>query len=436
LATVNQPNITNVGTLGNLSVANGISAFSIGVNNLTAASYVNASSITATSGLTGTILTVAQPNITSVGTLSSLDVTGNITAGTFIGPVTGDITGNVSGSSATVTVAAQPAITSVGTLTSLTVSGNVVAGNINSGSGTIQTTGNIATTSNIAGTYLAGQVRTSAQPQITSVGSLTALAVNGTTTLVGATTFGSAILAAGAGSQAIGSATNRFGTVYSTTINNNGGITSGGFIGPIDGAIGTTTPATGTFTTVTANGLIWSTVGGVKFPDGSTQTTAATGGAASSSANTPNTLVLRDANGSFSANIITATSTTARYADLAEMYQADGQYEPGTVLVFGGNRDVTVTGSMADVSVAGVVSTAPAYLMNINEVNAVAVALRGKVPVKVMGPVRKGDLLVTSYTSGFAESVGKDSSHGVAIFAKSLTEDLTAGPKVIYAVII
>jgi hypothetical protein len=105
-------------------------------------------------------------------------------------------------------------------------------------------------------------------------------------------------------------------------------------------------------------------------------------------------------------------------------------------LVFGGNYEVTVTGHMADVAVAGVVSTNPGFLMNNEEQHAVPVALRGKVPTKVIGPVRKGDLLVTSTVAGYAVSVGKDSKYGVAVFAKSLDEDLEPGQKVINAVII
>jgi len=62
--------------------------------------------------------------------------------------------------------------------------------------------------------------------------------------------------------------------------------------------------------------------------------------------------------------------------------------------------------------------------------------LRGKVPTKLMGPVKKGDLLVTSATPGYAESVGKDNKHGVAVFGKSLDNNPEMGPKVINAVII
>lgn len=131
-----------------------------------------------------------------------------------------------------------------------------------------------------------------------------------------------------------------------------------------------------------------------------------------------------------------ATIITSTYADLAEMYKSDGQYFPTTVVIFGGSQEITITGHFADVSVAGVISTAPAFLMNNEETHGLPVALRGKVPTKVMGPVSKGDLLVTSATPGYAESVGKNSSYGIAIFAKSLDEDLSLGPKTINAVIL
>ena len=85
--------------------------------------------IYASTGITGTLVTAAQTNITSVGTLGSLNVSGTVTANAFSGALTGsvvgNVTGNVSGSAATVTGAAQTAITSVGTLSALTVSGDV-----------------------------------------------------------------------------------------------------------------------------------------------------------------------------------------------------------------------------------------------------------------------------------------------------------------------
>ena len=131
-------------------------------------------------------------------------------------------------------------------------------------------------------------------------------------------------------------------------------------------------------------------------------------------------------------------SITATYADLAERYESDNEYEAGTVVVFGGEKEITLTNISEDVSVAGVISTNPAYKMN-SQAGADSthpyVALRGRVPCKVVGPVKKGDLLVTSNVFGYAKSVGKVDK-GAAVFAKSLSEDLTNGEKIIEIVII
>lgn len=124
-------------------------------------------------------------------------------------------------------------------------------------------------------------------------------------------------------------------------------------------------------------------------------TTSAT--TANDSANTFNTLVKRDASGNFSAGVITATSTAARYADLAENYAADAEYEPGTVVCFGGEAEVTLCDVDGCARIAGVVSTDPAYVMNSDLDGLKAtVALQGRVPVKVVGAVRKGDMMVAA----------------------------------------
>jgi len=119
------------------------------------------------------------------------------------------------------------------------------------------------------------------------------------------------------------------------------------------------------------------------------------------STNTASRAVVRDGSGNFAAGTITATATQAQYADLAEKYEADADYEPGTVLVIGGEKEVTVTDEAGSYKVVGVVSTDPAYLMN-SQANGVAVALRGRVPCKVIGNVNKGDVLVASDTPGYA----------------------------------
>ena len=94
-------------------------------------------------------------------------------------------------------------------------------------------------------------------------------------------------------------------------------------------------------------------------------------------------------------NTVYAKATSAQYADVAEIYTSDYVYEPGTVVVFGGPKEVTISNFAQDTAVAGVVSTDPAYLMN-SKSEGIAVALLGKVPTKVHGMIKKGDLLTTS----------------------------------------
>ena len=96
-------------------------------------------------------------------------------------------------------------------------------------------------------------------------------------------------------------------------------------------------------------------------------------------------------------NNIYGTSTHALYADLAENYQADKFYAPGTVLMFGGAQEVTAADTDTT-RVAGVVSTNPAHLMNgaLNGANIVPLALTGRVPCNIIGPVYKGDMMVSA----------------------------------------
>jgi hypothetical protein len=136
------------------------------------------------------------------------------------------------------------------------------------------------------------------------------------------------------------------------------------------------------------------------------------------------------------ATIFSGVSTTARYADLAEIYAADAEYKPGTVVVFGGDAEITVTNQFADVGVAGAISTNPAYLMN-DSAAGVPVALRGRVPIQVIGPVYKGDLLVTAgQNPGYATSIGRSTEYPLAVFAKAIETNTAEGKKVIEAVII
>lgn len=120
------------------------------------------------------------------------------------------------------------------------------------------------------------------------------------------------------------------------------------------------------------------------------------------------------------ANTFHGTATTAQYADLAENYSADQWYEAGTVLMFGGPKEVTLAENNTS-RVAGIVSTNPAYLMNseLKDEFVCPIALQGRVPCKILGPVKKGDMLVSA-GNGYARS-SEDPKLGT-IIGKSLVD--------------
>ena len=103
------------------------------------------------------------------------------------------------------------------------------------------------------------------------------------------------------------------------------------------------------------------------------------------------------------ATTFNGTATSAQYADLAENYLADKDYEVGTVMAVGGVAEVTAADGYNAHSVIGVVSEKPAYLMNSDLQGGTAIALKGRVPVKVLGVAKKGDRLAPSMTPGYAE---------------------------------
>jgi hypothetical protein len=122
------------------------------------------------------------------------------------------------------------------------------------------------------------------------------------------------------------------------------------------------------------------------------------------SSNVGNQIVLRDGSGNFSAGVMTGTATAARYADLAEKYLADAEYPIGTVMCVGGEAEVTASTPELAHSIVGVVSGKPAYLMNNELEGGTVVALKGRVPVRVVGHVNKGDRLTVSGISGCAKA--------------------------------
>jgi hypothetical protein len=103
-------------------------------------------------------------------------------------------------------------------------------------------------------------------------------------------------------------------------------------------------------------------------------------------------------------------------ADLAEYYEGDREYEVGTVLVFGGDKEVTVSNIKGDTRVAGVISDNAAFVMyDACPGHKNLVALQGRVPCKVVGKIRKGDILVTSGIPGVAVAAGNDVKVGTVV---------------------
>jgi len=203
-------------------------------------------------------------------------------------------------------------------------------------------------------------------------------------------------------------------TVVDTDITfkvNDGGVTT--TVMTVDGSlarvgIGTTTPSTALEVngTITATSITTAVSGNV------------TGNLTSSGANTMGTLTMAgtitskaiapDADASYDIgtsskgySTVHAKATSAQYADLAEIYETDNNYEVGTVVVFGGTKEITTTDQKYDTRVAGVISENPAYIMN-SKSDGQPVALAGKVKCKVHGTISKGTMLVASERTGCA----------------------------------
>jgi len=222
-ANASQTQVTAVGTLTTLSVSGNANIGNIGATsgiftnvsgNGSTLSSITGGNVTGQVGnalVAGTVYTNAQPNITSVGTLTTLSVSGNATVGNIIAS-SGGGGGNITGANlvsanfftGTLTTAAQPNITSTGTLASLSVTGNANIGNIGTGglitatgnlnAGNIITGGIVSATGNgsfgnvnggnlITANYTTAVITTGAQPNITSIGTLTSLSVSGTSNL-------------------------------------------------------------------------------------------------------------------------------------------------------------------------------------------------------------------------------------------------------------
>lgn len=121
---------------------------------------------------------------------------------------------------------------------------------------------------------------------------------------------------------------------------------------------------------------------------------------------------------------VTGKNLNSSNADLAEMYVADADYPPGTVVEFGGLLEITISSHSHSTRVAGIISTEPSYLMNSAQEGkyVLPVALTGRVPCQVVGTIRKGDRLVASPFSGVAMALDTRLYEPGCIIGKALEE--------------
>jgi hypothetical protein len=235
------------------------------------------------------------------------------------------------------------------TVTTLSANGNITVAAITSNGSITATTVGAATIGN-TGATLTGTLNTAAQTGITSLGTLTGLTLSGT--LNGTTLQAATIGNTGA------TLTGTLSTAAQTNITSVGNLTAAGITVSARAA-----PNANASIDLGTSGLYWNNgyINSLNCP-------TITGGTFS------------------------GTSTTAKYADLAERYLPDTDYAVGTVVSVGGEKEVTAS-KHGDLAI-GVISADPAFRMNEDLEGGVYIALKGRVPVLVIGPVQKGQRLV------------------------------------------
>jgi len=430
--TAAQPNITSLGTLtgltvggtstlgdvGNVKITGGTSTTYLqtdGTGNLTWASLVNtppggsANSVQYKDGSayqgSGNLL-FNDPELYVNGTLN---VVGNASVANLTAT-------NLTG---TLTTGIQTNITRVGTLANLTIGSGgfiIVNGYINAGniSGNIVTanyfTGDGSNLSGLTGANISGAVGLATYA--TTANAVAGANVSGAVGLATYATTANAVAGANV-SGAVSYATvanavagaNVSGQVsYAAIANSVAGVNVSGIVANASYATiaGTATTATtastvtsGAQSNITSVGTLTSlTVSGATSVTGNSALTVTniTSGASSTTGYLTGNWILTS-----------GSRMQATYADLAELYSGDEHIEPGTVVEFGGSHEVQMCNTHMSTLVAGIVTTDPAYIMNANIdcEYPVAIALQGRIPAKVIGPVKRGDMMVSSL-NGYA----------------------------------
>ena len=407
-AGANTISTTGNANVGNLGFGTGVI---VGTGNITGGNIIGIIAAGA-----NTITTTGNANVGNLGFGTGVIVgTGNITGGNFIGTLAngnsnvsipaanGNITLSVAGN-ANIIVATGTGVNVAGYLT---VTGNVGANNVNATNSVVAST----LTSNVAiGTAPLTVTSTTrvtnlnvAYSNVSDYGVVTAQSsgvyyvsfVNGSTTAnraLGA----NANLSFDAGTGQL-SATLLTGTL---TTASQGNITTVGTLGSLSVTANVSTGGIKTDNYYYANGAAISFAGTYGDSNVASYLPTYTGQVGTGVATFYGANLTTGANsnvGTITGNwsLSAGSRLNATYADLAEYYEADYDYEPGTVLEFGGDKEVTLA-TDETMKVAGVVSSNPAYVMNATcQGIAVPIALQGRVPCKVRGVIRKGDMMIS-----------------------------------------
>ena len=367
-------------TNGTLRVHNGITA---GGSNIATVAYVD----NAISSLSANSITDGTSSVTIIAT-------------------NGNIRANVGGSTVQLLSSGGANVTGY-----VSATGNVSGGNLTT-AGLIAATGNI-TGGNLSGTSIVGTLTTAAQTNITSVGTLTSLTVTGNVSGGNLTTAG-AVTGNGRALTSLNASNLDTGTVPSARLSGTYTITVSGSAttaGTVTTAAQPNITSVGTLTSLTSSGNIQG-ANVIATADVFTPEIVKTGSNGVGN--------IGQSNNTF--NTVFAKATSAQYADVAERYLADNYYPTGTVLVFGGSQEVTQSQIDHGTAIAGTVSDKPAYVMNngLTGEHVVSVALLGRVPVRVIGTIRPGDLLVASELPGIATSLVSDRYAPGCVIGKAL----------------
>ena len=345
-----------------------------GKGQLTAAANAE---ITAGAGaLSGSTLnsSVVDSSLTSVGTIDT-----GVWQGTAIGAAyVSTLNQNTTGTAGTVTTAAQPNITSVGTLTGLTVSGTI-SGSVSGSAGSATTAGSVdeSVTFNDGGS-----------------GAASGTAYNGGTARTISYNSVGAPSATGAGASG------------SWGINVSGSAGSATTAGTVTTAAQPNITSTGTLSSLSVTG------------------TTTTGTLQSATITTGSSSTAGTITGDYT--LTSGSTLNATYADLAEKYLGEEDYEPGTVVLFGSpTAEVMASGQNASSFVAGIVTTNPAQVYNAaleagEGQHVVDVALIGRVPCKVIAPIMPGDLIVSSEMPGFGCAADPETVKPGTIIGKAI----------------